>query len=132
MPGSAFRSRRLGHNDTSAAKPTGHNSIDWGEGGDGSSTGGSHLNADILGYSAEDYLHSREQLVKLVDQGLKPPPSLFVQLEACAHKMSEEDLRDEYKWFVYALTLTLTLTITLRSSATSTSGWSTATPLMNP
>ena len=54
----------------------------------------------MLGYSAEDYLHSREQLVKLVDQGLKPPPSLFVQLEACAHKMSEEDLRDEYKWCV--------------------------------
>ena len=90
----AFRSRRIDVKDTDAGK---HDSVEWSE---GQKTGGQHLHADVLGYSATDYLHSREQLVSLIERGLKPPPSLFTQLEACAHKMSESDLRDEYMWFV--------------------------------
>uniref|UniRef100_A0A7S2BTQ6 Uncharacterized protein n=1 Tax=Haptolina brevifila TaxID=156173 RepID=A0A7S2BTQ6_9EUKA len=95
--GSVFRSRRIGNDPP---EPTGHNSMgltDWSE---GDAVGGAHRDAALLGYSAEDYLHSRDQLVSLIERGLKPPPSLFTQLEACAHKMSAEDLREEYKWYV--------------------------------
>jgi len=95
--GSQFRSKRIGNDPP---EPTGYNAMgltDWKE---GDALGGVHRDAALLGYSAEDYLHSRDQLVSLIERGLKPPPSLFTQLEACCHKMSPDDLREEYKWFV--------------------------------
>lgn len=95
-PASGFRSKRIGVDNTSSAPQHDSMGIDW----EGEPTGGSHMHADVLGYSAADYLHSREQLVSMIERGLKPPQSLFVQLEACAHKMSEADLREEYKWYV--------------------------------
>jgi len=102
-PANGFRSKRIGNDNTSTtAKSHDSMGIDWSgvASGDVMPTGGSHAHADVLGYSGEDYLHSRLQLVQLIERGLKPPQTLFVQLEACAYKMSEVDLREEYKWYV--------------------------------
>ena len=50
----------------------------------------------------ENYLGWREEMVKLVNQGKKPPASLLTLLEASLYKLSDEDLRDEYRWYAEA------------------------------
>ncbi len=50
------------------------------------------------------YVDWKRELVKLVEEGSKPPASLFARLEAAMHKMSDADLREEYRWFVQQYT----------------------------
>ena len=45
------------------------------------------------------YLTWREQMVKEVENGKKPPPELLTLLEASLYKLSDDDLRDEYRWY---------------------------------
>ena len=50
----------------------------------------------------DNYLGWREEMVKLVNQGKKPPATLLTLLEASLYKLSDEDLRDEYRWYAEA------------------------------
>ena len=46
-----------------------------------------------------NYLNWREQMVKLVEEGKKPPSALLTLLEASLHKLNDDDLKDEYRWY---------------------------------
>jgi hypothetical protein len=46
-----------------------------------------------------NYLGWRDEMVKLVDEGKKPPAALLTLLEASLHKLNDDDLREEYRWY---------------------------------
>jgi len=45
------------------------------------------------------YLTWREQMLKEVEKGKKPPPELLTLLEASLYKLNDDDLREEYRWY---------------------------------
>lgn len=52
-----------------------------------------------------NYMAWRDEMVKLVDAGKKPPVTLLTLLEAAMYKLSEDDLIDEYRWYANEYTL---------------------------
>lgn len=48
---------------------------------------------------AGNYMSWRDEMVKLVSTGKKPPATLLTLLEAALYKLGDDDLRDEYRWY---------------------------------
>ena len=48
---------------------------------------------------AGHYLSWREQMMKEIENGKKPDPGLLTLLEASLYKLSDDDLREEYRWY---------------------------------
>ena len=48
---------------------------------------------------AGHYLSWREQMMKEIEMGKKPDPGLLTLLEASLYKLSDDDLREEYRWY---------------------------------